>query len=146
MQPFRPFFSFAGRMNRQRYWVTSVLIYFAILAAGLTAASLPVVGVAVMIPGVIIALWVGLAAGVRRLHDRNKSAWWLLLFYGPSLFFSVLSEVASTSSPEAGSALAALSLPFSIWAFVELGCLKGTSGPNRFGEDPLGGSPAEVFS
>jgi uncharacterized membrane protein YhaH (DUF805 family) len=24
-----------------------------------------------------------------------------------------------------------------IWSFVELGCLAGTPGPNRFGEDPL---------
>jgi uncharacterized membrane protein YhaH (DUF805 family) len=26
-----------------------------------------------------------------------------------------------------------------IWAFVELGCLPGTSGPNQYGPDPLGG-------
>jgi uncharacterized membrane protein YhaH (DUF805 family) len=24
-----------------------------------------------------------------------------------------------------------------IWGFVELGCLRGTAGPNRFGPDPL---------
>jgi hypothetical protein len=24
-----------------------------------------------------------------------------------------------------------------IWGFVEMACLKGTSGPNRFGPDPL---------
>jgi uncharacterized membrane protein YhaH (DUF805 family) len=24
-----------------------------------------------------------------------------------------------------------------IWAIVELGCLRGTEGPNRFGPDPL---------
>jgi uncharacterized membrane protein YhaH (DUF805 family) len=24
-----------------------------------------------------------------------------------------------------------------IWAFIELGCLRGTPGPNRFGPDPL---------
>ena len=25
-----------------------------------------------------------------------------------------------------------------IWAFVELGCLRGTPGPNQYGPDPLG--------
>jgi uncharacterized membrane protein YhaH (DUF805 family) len=25
----------------------------------------------------------------------------------------------------------------SIWACVELGCLRGTAGPNRYGPDPL---------
>jgi uncharacterized membrane protein YhaH (DUF805 family) len=24
-----------------------------------------------------------------------------------------------------------------VWAFVELGCLRGTVGPNRYGPDPL---------
>ena len=24
-----------------------------------------------------------------------------------------------------------------VWAFVELGCLRGTIGPNRYGPDPL---------
>jgi hypothetical protein len=29
---------------------------------------------------------------------------------------------------------------------VEIGILKGTEGSNRFGEDPLGASAAEVFA
>jgi uncharacterized membrane protein YhaH (DUF805 family) len=29
------------------------------------------------------------------------------------------------------------SLAISIWAFVELGCLRGTAGPNKYGPDPL---------
>jgi uncharacterized membrane protein YhaH (DUF805 family) len=29
-----------------------------------------------------------------------------------------------------------------IWAFVELGCLRGTVGPNRYGPDPLGSNIA----
>jgi uncharacterized membrane protein YhaH (DUF805 family) len=30
-----------------------------------------------------------------------------------------------------------VSLALMIWGFVELGCLRGTVGPNRFGPDPL---------
>jgi hypothetical protein len=26
-------------------------------------------------------IWIGLAIGAKRLHDRDKSAWWLLVFY-----------------------------------------------------------------
>jgi uncharacterized membrane protein YhaH (DUF805 family) len=29
------------------------------------------------------------------------------------------------------------SFAITVWAFVELGCLRGTVGPNRFGPDPL---------
>jgi uncharacterized membrane protein YhaH (DUF805 family) len=46
----------------------------------------------------------------------------------------------------ASEAVSVLSLPFSIWAFVELGCLKGTAGSNRFGEDPLAAPLDEVFA
>ena len=38
-------------------------------------------------------------------------------------------------SPAAAS-LAALAI--SLWLFVQIGFLKGTQGPNRFGPDPLG--------
>ena len=30
---------------------------------------------------IISGLWISLALGAKRLHDRNKSAWWLLLFW-----------------------------------------------------------------
>jgi uncharacterized membrane protein YhaH (DUF805 family) len=31
-----------------------------------------------------------------------------------------------------------LVIGLSLWALIELGLLKGTQGPNRFGPDPLG--------
>jgi uncharacterized membrane protein YhaH (DUF805 family) len=31
-----------------------------------------------------------------------------------------------------------------LWLLVELGCLKGTAGPNRFGADPLGQAKTDV--
>jgi len=31
-----------------------------------------------------------------------------------------------------------LAIALAIWGFVELGCLRGTRGANRFGPDPLG--------
>ena len=34
-----------------------------------------------------------------------------------------------------------IGLAILIWAIIELGCLRGTPGPNRFGPDPLGYPP-----
>ncbi len=48
---------------------------------------------------------------IRRYHDRNKSGWWM--FIGLIPLFGT------------------------IWFYVETGFLKGTTGPNRFGPDPL---------
>ena len=66
--------------------------------------------------GYIIAMiWSGICVGVKRCHDRNKSGWFILIQLVP--------------------------LVGPIWYFVELGCLRGTIGPNRFGEDPLVTAP-----
>ena len=54
--------------------------------------------------------WAGIAVQVKRLHDRDKSGWWVMLDF--------------------------LILP-AFWNFFALGIRKGTYGRNRFGPDPL---------
>jgi uncharacterized membrane protein YhaH (DUF805 family) len=140
------YFSFRGRANRQRYWLTALALYGLMVVALLLAFIVPVVGGVVGVTAVVAFLVAVLALAARRLHDRGKSAWWLLIMYVPLVVLSGLGQVASISSPEAGAGFALLSLPFSVWILVELGCLRGTVGPNRFGPDPLQPAPVEVFS
>jgi uncharacterized membrane protein YhaH (DUF805 family) len=146
------YLSFNGRANRQRYWLTNLalfgLILLGILAVGALSAMAKILSILV-IPLILVLLFAGFAVGARRLHDRNKSAWWLLLFQGVPLLFSALqgmAELGGAGAEAAGAAFALLSLPISIWAFVEMACLKGTTGPNRFGDDPLGSPLQEVFA
>jgi uncharacterized membrane protein YhaH (DUF805 family) len=83
----------------------------------------------------IISFVSALAIGIKRLHDRDRSGWWILLFYfGPSVL------AAAQASTDAGFASLILGLGtfvISVWCLVELGFLRGTRGPNRFGPDPL---------
>lgn len=137
--------SFHGRANRQRYWLTSLAIIVIFLVCAMLTA-IPVVGVVAAGIGFLAALVASFAVSARRLHDRAKSAWWLALIYVPITVLSGLSGAMEATEPSAAAGLNALSLPFSIWAFIELGCLKGTVGPNRFGPDPLKPSLVEVFS
>jgi len=51
-----------------------------------------------------------LAVSVRRLHDSNRTGWWVLIAIIPIIG--------------------------AVWLIV-LHCLKGNQGVNRFGEDPL---------
>jgi uncharacterized membrane protein YhaH (DUF805 family) len=138
------YLSFKGRANRQRYWVTTLLIaVFFIIGMMLT------LGMGSIIPPlgwffglVLIVFYAAILANcARRLHDRNKSAWWLLLFSVLPTILGLPSRLAGYSGDEgfqaAASALAVLGLPFTIWGFVEMGCLMGTTGPNKYGEDPL---------
>lgn len=79
-----------------------------------------------------------IAVGLKRLHDRDKSGWWLWVFYaGPSL----LSGVGKMAG-DAAFVFSLAGFAISIWAFVELGCLRGTAGPNRYGPNPLAGAAA----
>src|SRR2546423_8465784 len=66
----------------------------------------------------------------------TQSRWWIvLLYFGPMVL------QAAQQSAESGTLASILlgigAFAVSIWALVELGFLRGTSGPNRFGADPL---------
>jgi uncharacterized membrane protein YhaH (DUF805 family) len=138
------FFSFRGRANRAAFWLVSVtwfvvapVLYYAWTASGGSAVSLSVnhLGDAVFIVVAIAVLTSCLAIGVTRLHDRNKSAWWILLFYFCPPIVEALASLNDLDS--AMVFLNILSLAITLWAFVELGFVRGTFGPNRYGSDPL---------
>jgi uncharacterized membrane protein YhaH (DUF805 family) len=144
------FFSFAGRINRAKYWL-AVLIYVVAMVTMTFAVTMGmglgwigriggiVVGLVALI--VYIALIVSsLAVGAKRLHDRDRSGWWLLVFYVlPNVLSVILNEISTASgAPEIVGFFGLIPLGIWIWAFVELGCLAGTNGPNKYGPDPLG--------
>jgi len=134
-------FSFQGRLNRKPYWMTilaTVVIFILLIVLVVMMFGeehLWAVGalLAVLVILYIPLIWISLAIGAKRLHDRDKSAWWLLLFY---LVPSILST-AGNHAGDMGIILHLASFAITVWAFVELGCLRGTVGPNRFGPDPL---------
>jgi uncharacterized membrane protein YhaH (DUF805 family) len=85
--------------------------------------------------GTLLFLWVYAAASIKRLHDRNRSGWWMLAFFViPGLYDRFGDRLAESYPADLlGLVVAVLML----WGFVEMLCLRGTNGPNRFGPDPL---------
>jgi uncharacterized membrane protein YhaH (DUF805 family) len=83
-------------------------------------------------------LWVYLATSVKRLHDRNRSGWWMLAFFAlPCLYGQFGTRVSHGLGDWTAMAFGLAAFVFSFWGFVEMYCLRGTRGSNRFGADPL---------
>jgi uncharacterized membrane protein YhaH (DUF805 family) len=102
-----------GRVNRKQFWLWLVL--------PLTAIEILLALVDVKTRNYNPELSIGLFSGIfalltlipiiivyiKRFHDRDKSGWWVLIGLVPVIG--------------------------AIWLLIELGFLKGTPGPNRFG-------------
>ncbi|MBS0363576.1 MAG: DUF805 domain-containing protein [Proteobacteria bacterium] len=148
------YLSFQGRASRQRFWYTTLAlvgVYVGLVVVMVVARIVsPILSLPFLI-AILPMIVASFANSARRLHDRNKSAWWLLLFQGLPLLLSTFGAMARLGAPgDAGvtavsGLLSLISLPISIWALVELGFLRGTSGPNKYGDDPLR-PVSEVFA
>ena len=84
--------------------------------------------------GVVFA-WLYAAASFKRLHDRNRSGWWMLPFLVAIGHHGHVAAWFGGSSP--ARLVGILLHLLSVWGIVELYFLRGTPGPNRFGADPL---------
>jgi uncharacterized membrane protein YhaH (DUF805 family) len=79
--------------------------------------------------------WTYAAISIKRLHDRDRSGWWMVPFFVvPGLHNQLGGRLGDST---AASALATVIFIVALWGVVELYFLKGTHGDNRFGTDPL---------
>lgn len=119
---FSKYVVFQGRARRAEYWWWTLfvlmgsfllggveMVFFGVPEIGGSAdVASPLAGIfslATFLPG--ISVW------VRRLHDVNRSGWWMLLIIIPLFGWLILLY----------------------WALS-----KGDTGPNRFGPDPITGA------
>ena len=116
-------FGFDGRLSRQPYWLAPLAVLL------VDSIAFGIIGGFELFDGDTLAverkgpsrlwallvvppsLWIGLVLSVKRWHDRNKSGRWVLINLVPVVGW--------------------------LWHLIECGFLRGTIGPNRFGQDPL---------
>ena len=141
----RLFFSFNGRLNRARY----LAVQLALAAVWLILWRKSLFDLASQWEAwavAIVMLWINTATSAKRLHDRNRSGWWVLAVLAVNrlsyVFYGLLFGLSfGTDIPVARELLlvmfaVALSL-LQTWAVIELFFLIGSEGANRFGPDPL---------
>jgi uncharacterized membrane protein YhaH (DUF805 family) len=112
---FSNYVNFSGRASRSEFWywvlfVVIVSIVTSIIDGIISSSQIgpfnAVWSLATLLPG--------LAISIRRLHDIDRTGWWLLIWFTIIGWFVLV-----------------------YWY-----CQRGTTGPNRFGPDPLAGAAA----
>ena len=108
--------TFNGRASRSEYWMftlinTLIIIALSILGNVLVSAAPAAAGIfgILMIVYVLATLLPSIAVGVRRLHDTDRSGWWMLIAIVPLVSLILIVFFA----------------------------MKGTEGDNRFGASPI---------
>lgn len=153
-------FGFRGRINRLQYWLGNLGVGFAAALAfflvGVMAgpqagaskeAMLAAAPMMLIMMGAIAMVmgWIGLALQTKRFHDRNQPGWLCLLPLIPAFGMSS-SLVGGIMSGQTLAQVFAAVQPWvlALWIinlafFINLGCLAGTQGDNKYGPPP--GSP-----
>lgn len=128
--PLKRYAQFSGRARPKEYWMYVLFLFLCMIALSIVETMLGLgtsnrwayhhgwmMGAGAYHHGgpLIGLFWLGtlipsIAVGVRRLHDTDRSGWWLLLWFIPFVGWIVL------------------------LVFLVMG---GTRGPNRFGPDPV---------
>jgi len=131
------YWSPSGRFTRLQWWrfqIWAMFAFIVVLFASINIANDTLrVGFVALAVAALFLTWI--IVGLKRLHDRNKSAWWLALFYAaPFLLHSGVYAIG----PDYALYFAAPAGIINLWALIELGFLRGSLGPNRFGVNPTG--------
>lgn len=90
--------NFNGRARRKEYWMFTLfyaLLYLPVYAITMFATSQEMLTLALIANLLMMVIAFGLllpalAVQVRRLHDINKSGWWILLGFVPLANFALL--------------------------------------------------------
>lgn len=85
--------------------------------------------------GTSLFLWIYLATAIKRLHDRDRSGWWIVPFFVVPGLFTQFSDLLPDSNWGLAFVLT-MQIPW-LWGLVEMFGLRGNLGSNRFGPDPL---------
>lgn len=77
IQPFKKYADFKGRARRKEYWYFFLMVMLIAFVVGISDAILKtsalsnLFSLAVLVPSI--------AVGVRRLHDTDRSGWWVVV-------------------------------------------------------------------
>lgn len=108
------YFDFQGRARRASFWYFVLAYVIIAIVLGIIQSVLHLGALLTSLLALALLL-PNLGVAVRRLHDSDRSGWWILIGLIPIVGWAIV-----------------------IWWY----CQPGTSGPNKFGPDPTAATAA----
>ena len=152
--PLKRYATFGGRAPRAEYWwfyLGTVVVGFLVQLIDRMLGTEDTIGaifnLALLVP------WI--AVTVRRLHDTDRSGWWLLAFVAPIAVVGCVAALGAlnetyrntTAASFTVGLIAILAVLGAVITFLVFMVLPGTEGSNRYGPDPYGPNELEeVFA
>lgn len=147
MATVRRLLALSGRLGRGPFAAVLLAVLVVVAGAAFAFAATATVSVTAIDPtlptvllwsAIALLVWIAATAAVRRLHDRDRSGWWLIVFV--VLPWGLLG-LGTLDRHGPGEAVAtALAAGLGLWGAAEMLVLAGTRGANRFGPDPRHGA------
>ena len=158
-------FGFRGRINRAKMWLAVLIgmcwmLFMAVLTGATSTSTTDSVefdvydifrvldpasyrslsladppSLLIRVIGTPLLVWFYAATSIKRMHDRDKSGWWIIPFFVvPGLYHQFAGRLGHSYL---NLLIGLIAFVFVIWSFIEIYCLKGSRRTNRFGPNPL---------
>jgi uncharacterized membrane protein YhaH (DUF805 family) len=126
-----------GRIGRRIWWLATAIMVAVSIAIQLLLG--PVIGLIGVVIVTLPLLYASYALNVKRGHDRNRPDWYVGLYFVLVLLLNI-GQMTATDPLNPGSLATGAFWSLALWSIVMLvdfGFLRGTEGPNQYGQDPL---------
>ena len=138
---FKKYATFKGRASRSEYWWYMLFASLISLLGAVIASTLygdpseltlfDIVSLLLLLPG--------LAVSIRRLHDVNKSGWWLLYPWLGLILVPIASLFDDTSLMDSMVVISFSLMTLGYLYVLYLAIKKSDSGENQYGKNPVEG-------
>ncbi len=107
---------FTGRAHRQEFWMFVLINFGIIIGLSILAKIISILGILGILYNLAVLL-PSIGVGIRRLHDTDRSGWWILIGLVPVVGWIVL---------------------------IIFAAMEGKSAENKYGPNPISDSAADA--